>query len=157
MPVFGVFNLFWESVFSPAHIDVLRKWSLIEEQSNGQAKAVPTFPNSSTLISPSLSQSNKAKASFRQSMSLAVTCLSGLTLRAGGLAIRGRRRSSAHNGGKPSTGQPQPGQLTSQLLAADVPPPQRSFPIHTHNARLDICQKITPQKNQIHATAKIFL
>ena len=80
-------------------------------------------------------------------MSLAVTCLSGLTLRAGGLAIRGRRRSSAHNGGKPSTGHPQPAQLTSELLAADVPPPQRSFPIHTHNARLDICQKITPKKS----------
>ena len=61
-----------------------------------------TFPNSSTLISPSLSQSNKAKASFRQSMSLAVTCLSGLTLRAGGLAMG--RRSSALGGGKPSTG-----------------------------------------------------
>ena len=117
-------------------------------RSNGKAKkAVPTFPNSSTLISPSLSQSNKAKASFRQSMSLAVTCLSGLTLRAGGLAIRGRRRSSAHNGGKPSTGQPQPAQLTSELLAADVPPPQRSFPIHTHNSRLDICLKITPKKS----------
>ena len=111
-----------------------------------------TFPNSSTLISPSLSQSNKAKASFRQSMSLDVTCLSGLTLRAGGLAIRGRR-SSAVRGGKPSTG-------FSVLLAAQLLllvscyelATQLPHPPHSQRRQAGYLSEIHP--NQIEAMPK---
>ena len=87
---------------------------------------LPTFPNSSTLISPSLSQSNKAKASFRQSMSLAVTCLSGLTLRAGGLAMRSRITGHPPWAGESLVLLGSLPQLTSKLLLA--PPKQRSLP-----------------------------
>lgn len=39
-----------------------------------------TLPSSSTVITPSLSQSNSLKASFKQSMSSLESCLSGLSL-----------------------------------------------------------------------------
>ena len=39
-----------------------------------------TLPSSSTVMTPSLSQSNSLKASFKQSMSSLESCLSGLSL-----------------------------------------------------------------------------
>ena len=59
----------------------------------GQIYGCLTLPSSSTVITPSLSQSKSLKASFKQSMSSLESCLSGLSLSvflviAGQLAVR---------------------------------------------------------------------
>ena len=58
----------------------------------GQIYGCLTLPSSSTVITPSLSQSKSLKASFKQSMSSLESCLSGLSLSVflviAGLAVR---------------------------------------------------------------------